>query len=101
MKKISDFFLAIILLCLALPLILMIAFIIRIKMGAPILFIQTRSGQYGLPFNLYKFRTMNDEIDERGKVLSDDRRLTILGEFLRKYSLDELPQLINVIKGEM
>lgn len=70
-------------------------------MGAPILFIQTRSGQYGLPFNLYKFRTMNDEVDEQGEVLPDSKRLTNLGKTLRKYSLDELPQLINILKGEM
>ncbi len=70
-------------------------------MGAPIMFTQERAGQYGLPFNLYKFRTMNNEVDSRGKLLPDDQRLTRMGKFIRKYSLDELPQLINVLKGEM
>jgi lipopolysaccharide/colanic/teichoic acid biosynthesis glycosyltransferase len=72
-----------------------------LKNGRPILFIQTRPGFMGKPFKLYKFRTMSEEKDESGKPLPDSLRLTTLGRFLRSTSLDELPQLFNVLRGEM
>ena len=70
-------------------------------MGAPVFFRQTRPGLQGRPFTLYKFRTMTDERDDAGNLLPDGQRLTKLGRFLRSTSLDELPQLFNVLKGEM
>lgn len=83
------------------PLMLITALLIRIKLGRNILFKQIRPGLYGKPFTLYKFRTMTDERDKRGTLLPDHQRLTSLGKNLRKYSLDELPQLINVVKGDL
>ncbi|WP_134702552.1 sugar transferase [Ammoniphilus sp. YIM 78166] len=77
------------------------AITIRIKIGTPIFFKQQRPGINGKPFILYKFRTMTDERDEKGELLPDHIRLTKLGGFIRKYSLDELPQLYNVLKGDM
>lgn len=71
------------------------------KLGAPILFKQQRPGLNGKPFQLYKFRTMTDKRDSAGKLMPDCERLTSFGRFLRKYSLDELPQLFNVIKGDL
>ncbi|UOR13797.1 sugar transferase [Halobacillus amylolyticus] len=83
------------------PVIFMVAIVVKVKMGSPILFKQKRPGQYGKPFYLYKFRTMITGRDDRGKILPDELRLTNVGKFLRKYSLDEFPQLFNVVKGEM
>ncbi|MCY7924444.1 sugar transferase, partial [Bacillus haynesii] len=77
------------------------ACLIRWKIGSPVLFRQTRPGLNGEPFTLYKFRTMTDERDEAGNLLSDEKRLTKTGRLIRKTSLDELPQLINVIKGDL
>ncbi|WP_456277298.1 sugar transferase [Bacillus sp. AK128] len=101
MKRISDLCIAIILIAIFSPIILVTAFMIRIKVGTPILFKQLRPGLNEKPFYLYKFRTMTNETDKNGNVLSDQMRLTELGELLRRYSLDELPQLFNVIKGDM
>lgn len=92
---------AVIILLIFSPIMLLIALEIRVKMGAPILFKQTRPGLNGEPFDIYKFRTMIDKRDDNGKMLPGKYRLTKLGIFLRKYSLDELPQLFNVIKGEL
>lgn len=78
-----------------------ISLLIRTRLGYPILFTQTRPGLHGKPFTIYKFRTMTDERDADGKLLPDSDRLTRLGRFLRSTSLDELPELFNVIKGEM
>ncbi|MCI5144108.1 MAG: sugar transferase [Candidatus Electrothrix sp. AR3] len=83
------------------PLILLIAFLVRIKIGKPILFIQERPGQHGKPFQIYKFRTMTDKRDANGHLLSDAKRLISFGRFLRSSSMDELPALINVLKGDM
>ncbi len=100
-KRLFDLFLGLILLILLLPVMLIIALMVRIKMGRPVLFRQKRPGMNSKPFYLYKFRTMADLYDTEGQLLSDEERLLPLGRWLRKFSLDELPQLINVIKGEL
>lgn len=78
-----------------------VAILVRVKLGSPIIFKQARPGKDEKIFNLYKFRTMTDERDENGKPLPDDVRLTKFGRFLRKTSLDELPEAINILKGDM
>lgn len=83
------------------PIFVVIAVLIRLKIGSPILFCQMRPGLNGKPFTLYKFRTMKDEYDVNGNLLPDEKRLTPIGQFLRSTSLDELPELWNVLKGEM
>ncbi|MBC2741994.1 MAG: sugar transferase [Desulfosarcina sp.] len=83
------------------PLIAVIAVVVWVFIGKPVFFRQTRPGLHGNPFNMYKFRTMTDGLDGNGNLLPDAQRLTRLGRFLRSASLDELPELINVIKGEM
>ena len=82
-------------------LMLIIAVLVRLKIGSPVLFRHVRPGLHGRPFTIYKFRTMTDAQDKDGKLLPDGDRLTPLGRFLRKTSMDELPELFNVIKGEM
>ncbi len=83
------------------PVMVVVAVLVRIKLGSPILFIQDRPGLNEKVFQLYKFRTMTDERDKDGNLLSDDIRLTKFGRILRSTSLDELPELINIIKGDM
>jgi lipopolysaccharide/colanic/teichoic acid biosynthesis glycosyltransferase len=83
------------------PLLIVIALVILLFNGLPILFRQLRPGYRGRPFIIYKFRTMTDEFDSQGRLLSDEHRLNRFGQFLRVTSLDELPELINVFKGEM
>lgn len=83
------------------PIILVIAVFIRARLGSPILFFQMRPGLHGKPFKMVKFRTMRDAYDESGKVLPDSERITPFGRFLRSTSLDELPELWNVLKGDM
>lgn len=83
------------------PLLLITALLVRIKLGSPVLFIQKRPGYKEKIFKMYKFRTMTDEKDQEGNLLPDEIRLTKFGKFLRKSSLDELPELINIIKGDM
>jgi lipopolysaccharide/colanic/teichoic acid biosynthesis glycosyltransferase len=80
---------------------LVIAVLVRVKLGKPVLFSQERPGLRGRLFRLYKFRTMRDLYDDHGKPLPDELRLTKFGRFLRASSLDELPELVNVLKGEM
>ncbi len=84
-----------------LPLLLLIAVIIRSILGSPVLFHQVRPGLKGKPFVLYKFRTLTNTRSHEGELLPDDKRLSPLGCFLRKLSIDELPELFNVIKGDM
>jgi sugar transferase EpsL len=83
------------------PLIGLIALLVRLQLGRPVLFKQVRPGLHGKPFTIYKFRTMTDARDQNGKLLPDALRLTKLGRFLRATSLDEFPELWNVIKGDM
>lgn len=83
------------------PLLLIIALLVRWRLGSPVLFRQVRPGYQGKPFTLYKFRTMTDARDAEGNLLPDEVRLTRLGRFLRALSLDELPELFNVLRGEM
>ena len=100
-KRLFDLTLATLtLLALALPL-LVLCCLIRLKLGSPILFCQVRPGLNGVPFTLFKFRTMNETLDEYGNLLSDEDRLTPFGQILRRTSLDELPELWNVLKGDM
>jgi len=102
-KRIFDLLLGLLILILILPLILLIAVIIFIKDGAPVLFIQYRLGKDFKKFKLFKFRTMINDTEPTGPIVtrSGDPRITKTGKFLRKYKIDELPQLWNVIKGEM
>lgn len=83
------------------PFILIVAIAIYLRMGRPIIFAQPRPGKGGRIFTFYKFRTMTNDRDANGNLLSDEERLTAIGQFLRKTSLDELPQLLNVLKGDM
>lgn len=83
------------------PFLLALAFLVRLKLGAPVLFRQQRPGLHGKPFTLYKFRTMTDARDAQGALLPDAQRLTPFGRFLRSTSLDELPEFFNVLKGDM
>ena len=100
-KRILDFTLSLIaLICLS-PILLIVAILVRIKLGSPVIFKQKRPGKNEKIFTLYKFRTMTDEKDDNGDLLPDSQRLTKFGKFLRSTSLDELPELINIIKGEM
>ena len=100
-KRILDHTAGLFLLILTAPVMLLLALLIWMQMGKPVIFKQERPGQKGKPFFLLKFRTMYDKYDGAGKPLSDDERLTNLGKWLRKYSLDELPQLINLVRGEL
>ncbi|MEC5240020.1 sugar transferase [Bacillus mycoides] len=101
MKRLFDIFISLLLLICFFFVILLVAIIVKTQIGSPILFRQQRPGLHGKPFYLYKFRTMTNERDSNGELLQDHVRLTKVGKFLRKYSLDELPQLINVLKGQL
>ncbi|GIW50673.1 MAG: hypothetical protein KatS3mg081_0028 [Gemmatimonadales bacterium] len=100
-KRIPDIVLASVGLVLLSPVALVIALAIRLSMGPPVIFRQVRPGLHGTPFVMYKFRTMLDLHDQQGNLLPDEQRLTHLGRFLRRFSLDEIPELWNVLKGDM
>ena len=100
-KRLFDLALTIPGLLIISPILLLLAMYIRVRLGTPVLFRQLRPGLYGKPFVLYKFRTMTSEVNNQGEPLPDTQRLTSFGQFLRSFSLDELPELINVLKGEM
>lgn len=101
MKRLFDVCVSLLLLLLFSIVICIVAILVRIKLGSPILFKQERPGINGIPFYLYKFRTMTNEINGDGYWLPDEVRLTAFGKKLRKYSIDELPQLINVVRGDL
>lgn len=101
MKRAFDVSVAVAALLLLSPLLLMIAVAVRYSMGSPVLFRQLRPGLAGRPFALVKFRTMRETVDCDGNALPDEKRMTPIGRWLRKTSLDELPELWNVLKGEM
>jgi len=100
-KRLFDLAIAVPLLIILSPVFLLIGFLVRIRIGAPIFFRQVRPGFQSKPFGIHKFRTMSDKRDENGNLFSDAERLTPLGRFLRKTSIDELPELFNVIRGDM
>lgn len=100
-KRFLDFVLSFFALLILSPLLLVVTFLIKYKLGSPVLFRQKRPGLNGEIFEILKFRTMTDERDEYGKLLPDSDRLTSFGKFLRSTSIDELPELINIIKGDM
>lgn len=101
MKRYCDILVSALAIIMLSPLFFLIAILVRIKMGAPIIFRQIRPGMNGKAFTMFKFRTMRDAHGSDGRTLSDGERLTKLGEFLRSTSLDELPELWNVLKGDM
>ena len=101
LKRFVDFLVALALLLALWPLLALLALVVRLNLGAPVLFAQTRPGLNGAPFRFYKFRTMNDARDGAGELLPDAARMTSFGQLMRKFSLDELPQLFNVLKGDM
>lgn len=100
-KRFLDLILSLMALIILMPLMLIIYILVRIKLGKPAIFKQERPGKDEKIFTLYKFRTMTDEKDENGNLLPDEKRLTKFGKVLRSTSLDELPELINIIKGDM
>lgn len=101
LKRLFDFVFALFGLVVLSPLLLLLIVLVRIFLGVPVLFRQVRPGLHGQPFQLIKFRTMTDTRDRAGNLLSDAERLTGFGRFLRSTSMDELPELINVLKGDM
>lgn len=101
MKRAFDLIIALIALSTLWPAIVLVALLVRIKFGSPVLFKQIRPGLNGTPFNMLKFRSMLDVTDKTGNQLPDEQRLTGFGRILRSTSLDELPGLLNVLKGDM
>ena len=101
LKRLLDMIIASIALILLSPLYAVVAYKVRKNLGSPVLFRQVRPGLHGKPFEMIKFRTMKDAVDEQGNPLPDSERLTPFGQMLRSSSLDEMPELWNVIKGEM
>jgi undecaprenyl phosphate N,N'-diacetylbacillosamine 1-phosphate transferase len=99
-KRLMDVVLSFITIILLTPIMLVIAILVKIKLGSPVIFKQKRPGLNERIFTLYKFRTMTNEKDEQGELLPDSVRLTQFGRFLRSTSLDELPELFNILKGE-
>lgn len=101
LKRLQDFICSLLALIVLSPVLLVVAVLVRVKLGSPVLFTQERPGKDEKIFRLYKFRTMTDERDENGELLPDEVRLTKFGKLLRATSLDELPELINILKGDM
>ena len=100
-KRFLDIIISLVALIILSPVILIVAILVRVKLGSPVIFKQERPGKDEKIFKLYKFRSMSDKKDENGKLLPDSERLTKFGKVLRATSLDELPELINILKGEM
>ncbi|RLD74504.1 MAG: sugar transferase, partial [Bacteroidetes bacterium] len=101
MKRLFDICFSFIALILLSPFLLVIAFLVLIKLGSPVFYKQLRPGINEKPFKIWKFRTMTNEHDDKGIILPNDKRMTKFGSFLRSTSLDELPELFNVLKGDM
>lgn len=101
LKRLFDVFAASLLLILLMPIMIVVALLIRLNMGSPVFFSQERIGYRGQAFWMRKFRTMGKQTDESGGLLPDEQRITRLGRFLRSTSIDELPELFHVVKGEM
>jgi undecaprenyl phosphate N,N'-diacetylbacillosamine 1-phosphate transferase len=101
LKRLMDFILSLIAILVLSPVLLIVAILVRVKLGSPILFKQKRPGLNEEIFKMYKFRTMTNETDENGVLLPDSVRLTKFGRFLRSTSLDELPEFFNILKGDM
>lgn len=100
-KRTCDLIIAVFGMVLISPVLITAAVLVRLRLGSPVLFCQARPGLYGKPFDMYKLRTMTEGRSQDGSLLPDDVRLTSLGRFLRRTSIDELPELFNVIKGDM
>ena len=100
-KRILDIIISLIAIIIFLPGLILLALLVRVNLGSPIFFLQERIGLHHKPFKIIKFRTMNNVKDKNGEVLPDENRLSTFGRTLRATSLDELPELINVLKGEM
>lgn len=100
-KRILDVVVSATALVLLSPVLVVVMVLVRVNLGKPVFFKHSRPGQHGKPFDLYKFRTMTDERDANGNLLPDRDRITKFGAFLRTTSLDELPELFNILKGEM
>ena len=100
-KRLLDIILSFLAIILLSPIILMVSILVYFKLGSPVLFAQERPGKDEKIFKMYKFRTMSDEKDENGELLSDSIRLTAFGNWPRSTSLDELPELFNILKGDM
>jgi lipopolysaccharide/colanic/teichoic acid biosynthesis glycosyltransferase len=101
MKRLFDFVVAAVAAIVLSPVMAIVALLVRINLGKPVLFSQVRPGLHGQPFTLLKFRTMVEALDSSGSPLPDGERLTAFGQFLRRSSLDELPELYNVLRGDM
>lgn len=100
-KRIMDFICSLLALIILSPVLLVIALLVRIKLGSPVLFKQQRAGLHEKVFEMFKFRSMTNETDDNGKLLPDEIRLTNFGKVLRATSIDELPSLLNILKGDM
>lgn len=101
LKRMFDLIISLGLLVISSPILIVSYLLISKKLGKPVLFKQTRPGKYEKPFDIYKFRTMTTEVDGKGQLLPDEQRMTKLGSQIRNSSIDELPQLINVLKGDL
>ena len=101
LKRVFDIFISLLLLLISAPIFLLLYIAVAYFIGFPVVFKQKRPGKGGKIFTIFKFRTMTNKTDENGQSLADEQRLTNFGKFLRSTSLDELPQLINVLKGDM